>query len=76
MKVKLILTSWFRRYSEGAGEIAVEVPEKSTVRDILNKTKIPFEEIGFVHLNGKIMEMDEEVKDGEELKIYTKIIGG
>lgn len=76
MKVKLILTSWFKRYSDGAGEIMIEVPEKSTVKDVLNKTKIPLEEIGFVHLDGKIKRMDEMVNNREELKIYTKIVGG
>ena len=76
MKVKLLLTSWFKRYVDGKDFLMVEVPEGSCTEDVLRKSGIPFDEIGFVHLNGKLKRMSETVHDSEELKVFTRIIGG
>ena len=76
MKVKLLLTSCFKRYADGENFLEVKVPEGSGVEDVLRKSGIPFDEIGFVHSDGKLKRMSEVVGDSEELKVFTRIIGG
>ena len=76
MKVKLLLTSWFKRYSDGKDFLEVEVPAGSSVEEVLKKSGIPLDEIGFVHSDGKMKRMSEIAGDSEELKVFTKIIGG
>ena len=76
MKVRLLLTSWFKRYGDGKDFLEMEVPEGSSVEDILRKSGIPFDEIGFVHSGGKLKHMSETVVDSEDLKVFTRIIGG
>ena len=76
MKVKLLLTSWFKRYADGKDFLEVEVPEGSSVEDVLKKSGLPFDDIGLLNLDGKLTHMCEIVGDSEELKVFTRIIGG
>ncbi len=76
MKVRLLLTSWFKRYGDGKDFLEMEVQEGSSVEDVLKKSGIPFDEIGFVHSRGELKPMSEIVTDSEELKVFTRIIGG
>ena len=76
MKLRLLLTSWFKRYGEGKDFLEMEVQEGSSVEDVVKKSGIPFDEIGFVHSGGSLKHMSEIVADSEELKVFTRIIGG
>lgn len=76
MKVRLLLTSWFKRYGDGKDFLEIEVQEGSSVEDVLKKSGIPFDEVGFVHSGDKLKHMSEIVADSEELKVFTRIIGG
>ena len=76
MKVRLLLTSWFKRDGDGKDFLEIEVQEGSSVEDVLKKSGIPFDEVGFVHSGGKLKHMSEIVADSEELKVFTRIIGG
>lgn len=56
--------------------LAVELPEGSTLSDLLAKLGVPENETKQVFVNGRQKPLDYVVKDGDEAGIFPPIAGG
>ena len=75
MKIIIITGDWAIRYlkSESA---ELDLPEKSTVADVLKALPLPPDETGLAAIGGKAVKRDYVLSDGECVKIYPAIING
>lgn len=74
MKVKLKLFALLRQF--GPDEQVVELPEGTTIDDVIRSLKLP----GTIRLlrivNGEHRPADHILKDGDELALFPPIAGG
>lgn len=79
MKIKITLRGTLTKYFEGDKERIVEVPDGCTAEEALKFVGIDWTKIdnfGFVAINGLRVMIYDKLKDGDELKAYSKISGG
>lgn len=76
MKVRLEISSWFKRYTGGELAMEVELSPGAAVLHAVRMAGIPEEEVGFAVVNDVKVEMNHPLKDGDALKVYPVIIGG
>ena len=79
MKIKILLRGALTKYFNGEKERIVEVPDGCTAEEALKLSGIDWTKIdnfGFVAVNGMRVMITEILKDGDELKAYSKISGG
>lgn len=79
MEVKVKLYATLVRYVDGvrAGQpITVNLPEGSTIKDILRVLNIPEEEVKVAFVAGRACHWDTVLKDGDEVGIFSPIGGG
>ena len=79
MKVTIALRGTLKRLFGGPLEKVVEVPEGSTCDDALQAAGINYKELknfGFVSVNGMRVMIDSEVKDGDYIKAFSRVMGG
>jgi hypothetical protein len=79
MKITITLRGTLKKYLNGAKELSVEVPEDCTCDEALQTIGINYKEIpsfGFVAINSMRVMIYDRLKDGDELKAYSKISGG
>lgn len=79
MKIKLKLFANLRQYLPGAsiGEaVEIEVPEQCTLKELAADLKLPPDEVKICFVNGIICELDQELKEGNEVGIFPPIGGG
>lgn len=89
MKVRIIASSWFKRYTGGLSSLEVELPEGGTAWQAVCRAGIPHEQIGFIAVqtaaaaesdqnNAKVTRVDEAymAADGDVIRVYPTIIGG
>ena len=79
MKMKILLRGALTKYFNGEKERIVEVPDGCTAEEALKLSGIDWTKIdnfGFVAVNGMRVMITEKLKDGDELKAYSKISGG
>lgn len=58
------------------GEILLNVKKGTTIKEILEHQKIPLKEVPIISVNSKIVTIEEEVKDGDILKLFPIVSGG
>ena len=75
MKVTLVTGSWAKRYVAGES-VVLDVPERSTVADVLKASALPLDEAGMALTGGRPVTQEHVLSDGDVLKIYPVIIGG
>ena len=75
MQVTVETGKWAMRYvSERI--IHLEMPEGSTIADIVTAIKIPPEEAGLAVINGTSVTKEHTPSDGDVITIHPIIIGG
>ncbi len=55
---------------------ALEVPEGSTVANLIAKLDIPQSKIGIVSLNGQLVKVQKQLNDGDFIRVFQPIFGG
>lgn len=56
---------------------ALEVPEGSTVEDLIKKLDIPPQsKIGIVSINGQLVKIQKQLNDGDFIRVFQPISGG
>jgi len=56
---------------------ALEVPEGSTVEDLIEKLDIPPQsKIGIVSINGQLVKIQKQLNDGDFIRVFQPISGG
>ena len=79
MKIKILPKGTLTKYFNGEKEIIVEVPEGASAEDALLAVGMDWKKIdnfGFVAINSKRVMIYDTLKDGDELKAFSKISGG
>lgn len=76
VKVRIELSSWFRRYSEGKELLEVETAEGATAEEAVKAAGIPFEEVGFIVRNNEKIDEGLILSEGDRIKLYPYVIGG
>ncbi len=56
--------------------MAVEVPEGTTVGELLQELELPAEQVKVVFVNNTIRKEDYELKDGDEVGVFPPVGGG
>lgn len=56
--------------------MAVEVPEGTTVGELLHELELPAEQVKVVFVNNTIRKEDYELKDGDEVGVFPPVGGG
>jgi hypothetical protein len=79
MKITITLRGTLKKYLEGQKELAIDVPDDCTCDEALQSIGIRYKEIpnfGFVAINSMRVMIYDRLKEGDELKAYSKISGG
>ena len=79
MKITITLRGTLKKYLNGEKERLVEVPDNCTCDEALQAIGIHYKEIpsfGFVAVNSMRVMIYDRLKEGDELKAYSKISGG
>jgi molybdopterin synthase sulfur carrier subunit len=75
--VKLFATLRRFRPELGLGEaFPVELPEGSTVGDLIEHLALPKEEVRLIFVNAHFRELDYILADGDELGVFPPVGGG
>lgn len=74
--VNIKATAFLRRLKGcSKGKTKITIPKGLTIRDILKYLGASPNEVGFVVINGAIVDFDSLVNDGDNLELY-QIFGG
>ncbi|MBT9171359.1 MAG: hypothetical protein DDT18_01733 [Actinobacteria bacterium] len=57
-------------------ELKISPEEGLTVQDILVREQLPLQIAGVVMVNGRRVEMDYLLKDGDEMAVFPPVAGG
>ena len=80
MKVELKFYASLSRYmpgkTGGRGPRVTEIGEGTTVRELLERLKVPADAVKIIFLNGVHAGEDEVLKDGDRLGVFPPIAGG
>jgi len=75
MKVSVSGGSWAKRYMK-ASPVECELPESSTVADMLKVLPLPPGETGFAAIGGRAVRRDHVLSEGDRIVIYPLIAEG
>ncbi len=78
MKIKVLLRGFLVKYFNGEKERVIEVEDGLSARQVVERLGISIEHksFGFVAVNGMRVMIDDQLKDGDELKVYPRLSGG
>jgi len=77
MMVNIQLYAGLKKYApDSNGQFELEMPEKSTVRQVLEKTGIPSDLHIVYFLNGRHAEPDTPINQGDTLIVHLAMGGG
>lgn len=79
MNITITLRGTLKKYMPGEKERVVEVPDGCTCDEALQVIGIHYKDIpsfGFVAVNGMRVMIFDRLKEGDELKAYSKVSGG
>jgi molybdopterin converting factor small subunit len=76
MKVTLKIYASLREYTEGKGTFEFDLPQGSDVSHLLDRVKIPAEEVKNIMVNGRRSKLDKPVSDGDRVAVFPAIAGG
>jgi len=64
------------RYIDGKEIDYYDFESGTSVKDILKKLNIPDSAVGFVSVNGSMVDINYPVTQGDQIKIYPVVMGG
>lgn len=74
MQVKVRFFATLRKYR--LAQEGVELNDGATVADLLGRVGIPSSEVAVVLVDGRHVELDRQLHDGETLALFPLIAGG
>ncbi len=54
----------------------VEIPKDASVNDLIDQLDVPKSKIGLVSVQGRLVQADKTLKQGDYIRIYRPIFGG
>lgn len=76
MKVTVLVSGWFKRYTGGEEQLKLDVEPGTKAYDAASIAGIPRGEIGFVAVNGVKAGEEYVLNDNDTIKAFPLIIGG
>ena len=78
MRVQVKLFATLQKYAPEpeASVFPLEMPERSTIADVMRTLGIPAGEVKIAYVNGRARATVYRLKDGDELGIFPPIGGG
>jgi len=78
IQVKLFghLVRFYPQARENQGQATLNLPEKSTVQDMIQHLEIPDDMVEVVFVNEEKVSKDQVLKDGDEVGMLPLIAGG
>jgi sulfur carrier protein ThiS len=77
MKVRLKAYGYTRHYLEAqGGQAELEVDDGATVRDVLERLRIPIDRAPRVMVGSQLVLKDHVLQDGDEITLLSAIGGG
>lgn len=77
MDVQIKLYGLFQRYTpEERQEFKLELPADSTVEELLETLKIPFDLDRILLINGRQSELERMLDSGDTIVIFSPLAGG
>lgn len=78
IKIKLKLYATLSKYLGQSSGTAVEMEllPGSTLDDVVKVLRLPPDEVKICFINGRICELEQELKDGDDLGMFPPIGGG
>jgi len=79
MQVRVKLFATLCRYFSNAAPgipFEIELPEGATLADLVDRLKLPHEEVKVFFVNGRARPIDWPLKSGDEVGIFPLVAGG
>jgi sulfur-carrier protein len=79
MRIRVKLFASLCRYFSGAVSgipFEMEVPESTSVGDLVDRLKLPRQEVKLFFVNGRARSMDWPLEAGDDVGIFPLIAGG
>jgi molybdopterin synthase sulfur carrier subunit len=77
VRIKVRLHGSLKRYGDWKeGLLGFNVPEGTTVGDVLGRLNLPRSEIWLTVINGQLTQVGTKLEDGDELDIFPPVAGG
>jgi sulfur carrier protein ThiS len=79
MKIDFKLIGTLKFQADGKGELTMDLPEGSAIKDALDRLGINSDGATFFHfavVNGEKVEPDHIIKPGDKVKLFPRSFGG
>lgn len=77
MKVEVRLFASLSEYSpQGTGAAEMELPEETTVGDLLGRLGVPADMAKVIFVNGVHASHDKRLRQGDRVRIFPPVAGG
>ncbi len=77
VKVRLYATlSGYNPAGQGNSPFTVEVPQGTSVAELLNKLEVPGEEVKQIFIRYKARTRDFTLEDGDQIALFPAVAGG
>ncbi len=79
MSVNIFVAATLRKYIKGYEPekgICLDIPEGTTVREMLDILKIPHEEVKIIMVNGIHSSLEKKLKGDERIGLFPAVGGG
>ena len=76
MKIRIEVSSSLDRFFKGRNEVILEDEGIHIINELLHLASIPSDEVGIIIKNGKRSFREDEVSNGDIIKLFPPIIAG
>jgi sulfur-carrier protein len=75
-QIKVHLYADLRRYIQGATCVDVEIDAGHTIGQVIDQLGVPREQTRILFVNHRVAKIDDTLKGGERLDVFSAIGGG
>ncbi len=75
-RVKLSLFAGLRAYTQGAASLDVDIEPGESLRQVLQRLRVPVEQARIVFVNNRLAELSQSLYGGEQIGVFPAIGGG
>ena len=76
MKVRIIYHGSLKKFNNNKIEKSFDIPESTTVEELISKSGVPRNQIAFPAVNGSRVNPAQILNDGDELTLFQFVGGG
>ena len=79
MKIEVNLYATLKKYMKnetGGKPLVLEISEDTSVKDMIQKLKVPADSVKLIFINGVHAKRDTILKDGDRLGLFPPVGGG